>query len=107
MLNKVKHLTGCKAVRTKNDNTIRETLRYAQGDRQTENCTLLRLVEQAKLLYQAVAKSRHYEVLPQRYGALCAIFIIWRQQGQQREQRQQGAFLILSFVVVSFVSFLN
>ena len=72
MLNKVKHLTGCKAVRTKNDNTIRETLRYAQGDRQTENCTLLRLVEQAKSLYQAVAKSRHYEVLPQRYGALRA-----------------------------------
>ena len=37
-----------------------------------ENCTLLRLVEQAKLLYQAIAKSRHYEVLPQKYGALRA-----------------------------------
>ena len=37
MLNKVKHLAGCKAMRTKGDNTIRETLRYAQGDKQSEN----------------------------------------------------------------------
>ena len=37
MLSEAKHLAGCKAVRTKSDNTIRETLRYAQGDKQSEN----------------------------------------------------------------------
>ena len=30
MLNKVKHLAGCKVVRIQNDSTICETLRYAQ-----------------------------------------------------------------------------
>ena len=63
--------------------------------------------EQVYLFCRAVAKSRHYEVLPQKYGALRARLIVWRQQGQQGQQRQQREFLILCFVVVSFVSFVS
>ena len=40
MLSEAKHLAGCRAVRIKNGNTICETLRYAQGDKQTENWKL-------------------------------------------------------------------
>ena len=49
--------------------------------------------EQVYLFCRAVAKSRHYEVLPQKCGALRARLIIGRQQRQQRqqgEQREQG-----------------
>ena len=74
----------CSFVRTNRENERTNANRDSSRPHrpnETENCTLLRLVEQAKLLYQAIAKSRHYEVLPQKYGALRARLIIWRQQG--------------------------
>ena len=60
------------------------------------------------LFCRAVAKSRHYEVLPQKCGALSARLIIWRAvttETTERAETTERELMILSFVVVSFVSF--